>query len=229
MSVNEKLQPVCAWCGRLSADRSAAVAHAQVCTKSPLVARIEELTAQLTPWHSCVTALADEVDVLVRKHVIDSRSPAADALLDVRNVPSTPRSDRLLQLEAIYDAMGLVGEDRSVDGVRGYVVAQQDAIRLQRQRADDAESELVAVKEGLPEPERLARQSLDQMSRDHERMQRAEDRAEDLSYKLEQREAHIKTLLYTLSPALLRAASLPGFASEIEALRAVYPKETKES
>lgn len=44
-------------------------------------------------------ALADEVDLLVRNGVIDSRSPAADALLDYRNQPCTPRSDRLRSLE----------------------------------------------------------------------------------------------------------------------------------
>lgn len=46
-------------------------------------------------------ALADEVDVLVRRKAIDSRSPAADALLGYRNPPMTERSDRLVKLEAI--------------------------------------------------------------------------------------------------------------------------------
>lgn len=45
--------------------------------------------------------LADEVDVLIRTRVIDSRSPAADALLDFREPPSTPRSDRLAKLDKI--------------------------------------------------------------------------------------------------------------------------------
>jgi hypothetical protein len=44
-------------------------------------------------------ALADEVAVLVRRHVIDSRSPAADALLDYRDPPSTQRADRMAELE----------------------------------------------------------------------------------------------------------------------------------
>jgi len=43
--------------------------------------------------------LADEVDVLVRTRVIDARSPAADALLDYREPPATPRSDRISDLE----------------------------------------------------------------------------------------------------------------------------------
>lgn len=61
--------------------------------------RNEELNAHLSPWHVCVSALADEIDVLVRRHVIDARSPAADALLDVRNPPMSPRSDRIVALE----------------------------------------------------------------------------------------------------------------------------------
>lgn len=44
--------------------------------------------------------LADEVAVLVRLHNLDSRSPAADALLDYREPPSSPRADRLAELEA---------------------------------------------------------------------------------------------------------------------------------
>jgi hypothetical protein len=45
--------------------------------------------------------LADEVDALIRSKVIDSRSPAADALLDFREPPRTPRSDRLADLDKI--------------------------------------------------------------------------------------------------------------------------------
>jgi hypothetical protein len=43
--------------------------------------------------------LADEVDVLIKKKVIDSRSPAADALLDFRDPPRTERSSRLASME----------------------------------------------------------------------------------------------------------------------------------
>lgn len=44
--------------------------------------------------------MADEIDVLVRKHVIDARSPAADALLSYRSGnPSTETSTRIVQLE----------------------------------------------------------------------------------------------------------------------------------
>lgn len=45
-------------------------------------------------------ALADEVDVLVRRKVIDPRSPAADALLSYRDPPTTERSSRIAALEA---------------------------------------------------------------------------------------------------------------------------------
>src|SRR5436190_18717944 len=48
----------------------------------------------------CAELLADEVDVLVRRKIIDSRSPAADALLDYRSPPSTPRSIELANLRA---------------------------------------------------------------------------------------------------------------------------------
>lgn len=43
--------------------------------------------------------LADEVAVLVTNGYLDSRSAAADALLDYRNPPRSPRSDRLADLE----------------------------------------------------------------------------------------------------------------------------------
>lgn len=43
--------------------------------------------------------LADEVNALVRRKVIDARSPAADALLDYRDPPYTERSDRMADVE----------------------------------------------------------------------------------------------------------------------------------
>ena len=68
-----------------------------------LRARVKELEALMEPWRVTAQALADEVDVLVRRHIIDARSPAADALLDFRNPPMTPRSDRLTTLEFQLD------------------------------------------------------------------------------------------------------------------------------
>jgi hypothetical protein len=66
--------------------------------------------------------LADEVAVLVKRRVIDSRSPAADALLDFRNPPSSPRADRLTVLENQSESfrLQLLGErearcDREAD------------------------------------------------------------------------------------------------------------------
>lgn len=44
--------------------------------------------------------LADEVAVLVHRRVVDARSPVADALLDYRDPPSTPRAERMARLEA---------------------------------------------------------------------------------------------------------------------------------
>ena len=51
----------------------------------------------------CADALADEVAALVKRKVIDSRAPAADALLDYRDPPQSPRSDRLVELERQID------------------------------------------------------------------------------------------------------------------------------
>ena len=45
----------------------------------------------------CADRLADEVAVLVRRGALDSRSPAADALLDYREPPSSSRADRLAE------------------------------------------------------------------------------------------------------------------------------------
>lgn len=52
----------------------------------------------------CADRMADEIAFLVQRKVISSRCPAADALLDYRDPPQSPRSDRLLELEAAIDA-----------------------------------------------------------------------------------------------------------------------------
>lgn len=52
--------------------------------------------------------LADEVCVLIDRKIIDSRSPAADALLDYRDPPRSPRSDRIVVIEK--SAAGLQAE-----------------------------------------------------------------------------------------------------------------------
>lgn len=74
----------------------------------------------------CADALADEVAVLVRRQVIDARSPAADALLDYRNPPSTERADRLATLQSERDAA-------------------QEAFKRAEQRADEAENGMDAA------------------------------------------------------------------------------------
>lgn len=67
--------------------------------------------------------LADEVAVLVKRGVIDSRSPAADALLDYRNPPSSPRADRLAELETTRATAR-----RDVNAVARKVVDETDAV-----------------------------------------------------------------------------------------------------
>jgi hypothetical protein len=65
-----------------------------------------ELKAQreqvLTPFQKIgADRLADEVASLVTRGYLDSRSAAADALLDYREPPRTARSDRLAKLDAL--------------------------------------------------------------------------------------------------------------------------------
>jgi hypothetical protein len=71
------------------------------CVREERDALLEEIRRfRLDPFViRCADRLADEVAALVRRRVIDSRSPAADALLDYREPPSTPRADRLAALE----------------------------------------------------------------------------------------------------------------------------------
>jgi hypothetical protein len=67
--------------------------------RDALVAENERLRHTREMRDRCADLLADEVAVLVRRDVIDSRSPAADALLDYRDPPSTERADRMAGLE----------------------------------------------------------------------------------------------------------------------------------
>lgn len=75
-------------------------------TLRDLSAEVESLSKRplLTFDHIGAARLADEVDVLVRRKVIDSRSPAADALCDYRDPPTSPRSDRMVDTERERDA-----------------------------------------------------------------------------------------------------------------------------
>ncbi len=86
----------------------------------------------------CAAALADEVAVLVRRGVIDARSPAADALLDLRSPPTTPRSERLATLEA------QLGDAR--DEARR---AQNQWIPVQERLPDAFEWVLITFRDGL--------------------------------------------------------------------------------
>lgn len=92
---------------RFEGHRHISPRHCQFCATRSWVALLEDREAQLANALSvrgfdrnCADKLADEVAVLVRRRVIDSRSAAADALLDYRNPPVTPRSERLSELEA---------------------------------------------------------------------------------------------------------------------------------
>ena len=68
----------------------------------------------------CADALADEVAVLVCRQVIDSRSPAADALLDYKNdclnpqLMISPRADRIADLE-----VDLLAAEEQITQLRG--------------------------------------------------------------------------------------------------------------
>lgn len=67
------------------------------------------LAASPEPFRSrCADAVADEVATLVRRHVIDSRSPAANALLDYRNPPSSPRAERLAEQDDVQMGAALL-------------------------------------------------------------------------------------------------------------------------
>jgi hypothetical protein len=85
--------------------------EAAAAREEALRSRVRELEAAAPrkPFDvRCADALADEVAALVLRRVIDSRSPAADALLDYREPPSTPRADRIAALES--RVLAIVGE-----------------------------------------------------------------------------------------------------------------------
>lgn len=92
----------CDLCGLLQGD-----AEELECMPTPRVRELA-LAAQapaaapepLSPFDRIgADRLADEVDLLVRRKMLNERSPAADALLDYRSPPMSPRSDRLLVME----------------------------------------------------------------------------------------------------------------------------------
>lgn len=82
--------------------------------------------------------LADEVAVLVKRRVIDSRSPAADALLDFREPPSSPRADRLAALEGEAQRLRTAYGELAVK-LRGYAQTWKRFARRKRQEQLDAE------------------------------------------------------------------------------------------
>ncbi len=97
---------------------------ARACARSSSIERAEDrdvlaLIRRLDARVGDAARLADEVSVLVRRGVLDSRSPTADALLDFREPPSTPRADRLALLEGERDALAQrVEELEKVNGLQ---------------------------------------------------------------------------------------------------------------
>ena len=92
----------------------------------------------------CADALADEVAVLIRRKVIDARSPAGDALLDYREPPSSPRADRLAELE-----VKLAERDRELAQIKDKL--EQRAFSPLTQ----ADADLAAAKEGFDRLNRM--------------------------------------------------------------------------
>lgn len=87
---------------RLKGERDAAVHHLRSERQAYDDARAvaQKARAEVERLKGDGNRLADEVAALVRRKVIDSRSPAADALLDFRDPPSTPRADALAEARA---------------------------------------------------------------------------------------------------------------------------------
>jgi hypothetical protein len=100
----------------------------QVKERAALVGRLAEVTGF---DRIAADRLADEVAVLVVNRRLDSRSAAADALLDYRNPPRSERSDRLAALEEtnreLADALEGIRAEAG-KGLRGEV-PEDDALQ----------------------------------------------------------------------------------------------------
>jgi hypothetical protein len=128
--INELMKPIVLELTRLRSESAMAKADvetfaAECCKLTKELEAERAYTAALSPLTKrCADALADEVDALIKTGVIDSRSPAADALLDYREPPSTPRSDRLASLDAEVSEMRSASRDRSA-----YFAEQQEYVK----------------------------------------------------------------------------------------------------
>lgn len=109
--------------------------------------RMERDHARMRVDRDCAR-LADEVAALVRLKVIDERSPAADALLDWREPPSSPRADRLAVLEGEVQRLRAELKSRALDERDGAFIDR--ATKLTEER-DDARAR---VNELLQEQDR---------------------------------------------------------------------------
>lgn len=95
-------------------------------------------------WRQCADHLADEVNVLVRRRVVDMRSPVADALLDYRYPPASPRGDRLAELERERDAAIARAEAAVLDSVDLYASVQHETAEAIAAFAEDYDNDQLA-------------------------------------------------------------------------------------
>jgi chromosome segregation ATPase len=115
-----------------------------------LEAKLREAQTELStvrdrepPWQRSADNLADEVAALVTRGVLDARSGAADALLDYRNPPRTPRADRLAALEA---QLRVASAD--VDALNRACLEGQERERALEAKLREAEEELRRLRLG---------------------------------------------------------------------------------
>jgi hypothetical protein len=102
--------------------------------------------------------LADEVAVLVRKGIVDSRSPVADALLNYRDPPATERSDRLAKLGIALGEVSAIAKefDRRHEEAKVKIVALEDAFAREEEGATEKAGMLADLADILFEDERRA-------------------------------------------------------------------------
>lgn len=96
-----EITPASSWAQELAAAKGNAAGLGALLEEAEKRASLAEMRLNVD-----AARLADEVDVLVQRRIIDSRSPAADALLDFRDrFPRTPRSDRLAKADEEIDRL----------------------------------------------------------------------------------------------------------------------------
>ena len=105
-------------------------------------ARVKELEAKLSPFsRRAADALADEVAVLIRRTIIDARSPAGDALIDYREPPQTERSERIATLEK-----QLSSSAERVKQLEGDVTVLENNYKRATEAESEAEAKIAQLK-----------------------------------------------------------------------------------